>query len=205
LDKNGIGMKPELTYRRYVGAEIANVFEPLAALRIAVFRDFPYLYEGSSAYEKGYLQTYSQSPRSLLFTVSEGRKMVGATTALPLADETDEVRKPFLKAGYDLDEIFYFGESVLLSEYRGLGIGHRFFDAREDHARSFAHFKFATFCAVQRPEDHPARPVGYQPLDTFWKKRGYVPQPSLTTMFSWPDIGETESTAKPMLFWTKKL
>ncbi len=198
-------MRPELTYRRYVGAEIAKVFEPLAVLRITVFRDFPYLYEGSLEYEKGYLQTYSQSPRSLLFTVSDGRKMVGATTALPLTDETAEVREPFLKAGYDLGEVFYFGESVLLLEYRGLGIGHRFFDERENHARSFGTFKHTAFCAVQRPEGHPACPVGYQPLDRFWKKRGYAPQPSLTTMFSWPDIGETVSTAKPMLFWTKKL
>ncbi|MBV6439456.1 MAG: hypothetical protein EPGJADBJ_01097 [Saprospiraceae bacterium] len=198
-------MKPGLTYRRYIGAQIATVFEPLAALRIAVFRDFPYLYEGTPEYEKEYLKTYAQSPRSLLFAVYDGEKMVGATTALPLADETNEVQEPFLKAGYNPDEVFYFGESILLPEYRGLGIGHRFFDERENHARRFGTFQYTAFCAVQRPENHPARPADYQPLDAFWKKRGYAPQPSLTTTFSWPDIGETGSTAKPMLFWIKKL
>ena len=44
-------MKPELTYKRYTGAQIASVFEPLADLRIVVFRDFPYLYEGTRDYE----------------------------------------------------------------------------------------------------------------------------------------------------------
>lgn len=196
-------MENELTYQSYVGADIARVFEPLAALRIAVFRSFPYLYEGTLAYELDYLKTYANAPRALLFAVFDGDYMVGATTALPLADETEEVQAPFLNAGYRLEDVFYFGESILLPEYRGLGIGHRFFDEREKHARSFVTFTHTCFCAVQRPEDHPARPKDYQPLDAFWKKRGYTPEPSLTTTFSWPDIGETESTAKPMLFWLK--
>ncbi len=198
-------MKPELTYRSYTGAAIASVFEPLADLRIAVFRDFPYLYEGTREYELDYLKTYSDSPRALLFAVFDGERMVGATTALPLADETEEVQAPFLRAGYNIDEVFYFGESILLPEYRGLGVGHRFFDERENHARSFGTFKYTSFCAVQRPENHPRRPTDYQPLDAFWKKRGYTPQPALTTTFSWPDIGENASTAKPMLFWIKTL
>ena len=198
-------MTPELRYRMYSGLDIQPVFEPLAALRIAVFRDFPYLYEGTVEYEKEYLQTYANSARSLLFTVFDGENMVGATTALPLSDETGEVQEPFLKTGYRPDEVFYFGESILLPPYRGLGLGHRFFDEREQHARSFGTFRYTAFCAVQRPEDHPARPAGYRPLDAFWKKRGYRPQPALTTTFSWPDLGETESTAKPMLFWTKAL
>ncbi len=198
-------MEIELTYKSFVGAEIASVFEPLAALRMAVFRSFPYLYEGTVDYEMDYLKTYANAPRALLFAVFDGDLMVGATTALPLSDETEEVKAPFVNAGYRLEDVFYFGESILLPDYRGMGLGHRFFDEREKHVHRYGTYKSTCFCAVQRPESHPERPSGYQPLDGFWKKRGYAHVPELTTIFSWPDLRETESTAKTMLFWLKEL
>jgi len=39
--------------------------DAVAELRIAVFRDWPYLYAGDREYEKNYLATYAQSPESL--------------------------------------------------------------------------------------------------------------------------------------------
>jgi GNAT superfamily N-acetyltransferase len=195
----------ELQFQSYEGAAIASVFEPLAKLRIAVFRDFPYLYEGTLEYEQDYLKTYAASERAFLFAAFKGDQMVGATTCIPLTDETEEVQAPFLAAGIPLSEVFYFGESILLPEYRGLGLGHRFFDAREAHAAKFGTYQLTSFCAVDRPADHPLRPSGYRPLDDFWMKRGYKKAPSLTTQFSWPDLGEPASTPKTMIYWTRFL
>lgn len=187
------------------GSQFATVFDDLAALRITVFRDFPYLYDGSIDYEKAYLETYARSERSLGVLIYDEGRLVGATTCLPLTDETDEVQAPFRAAGYDLDTVFYFGESLLLPAYRGQGWGNRFFDEREAHARSFGTYTLACFCAVKRPVDHPLRPANYRPLDLFWSGHGYQKAPELTTSFSWPDLGKTESTPKPMVFWTKPL
>ena len=198
-------MTEQLTFTAYRGVEIATVVEALGALRIAVFHDYPYLYEGSLDYEKDYLQIYVQSERAFLFSVFDNGKMVGATTCIPLADEAAEVRKPFEDAGFDISTIFYFGESILLPEYRGLGLGHRFFDEREAHARSFGNFKLSCFCSVERGDNHPAKPANYRPNDAFWLKRGYVKEPSLQSIMEWPDIGETSSSAKKMIFWTKTL
>lgn len=187
------------------GQAIEDVFDDLAHLRIAVFRSFPYLYEGSLAYEKAYLQTYTKTERSFLFAAYDGEQMIGATTCIPLEDETAEVRQPFEEADMDIRTIFYFGESILLPDYRGQGLGHRFFDEREAHARSFGTFQTACFCSVVRPETHPARPHDYRPLDEFWTKRGYHREPSLQSHMEWPDVGETTSTAKPMVYWLKAL
>lgn len=192
-----------LRYEWLTGSAIRTVLDELAQLRITVFRDFPYCYEGSVAYERAYLETYMQSERALLFTAWDSDQMVGATTALPLTDETTEVQQPFRDAGYDLNSVFYFGESILLPAYRGYGLGHRFFDEREAHARQFDQYTLTCFCAVQRPVDHPQRPAGYRPLDEFWTKRGYRQEPALQSTFHWPDIGETESTAKTMVYWVK--
>jgi len=194
-----------LRFQHFEGAAIRAVIEPLAHLRITVFRDFPYLYEGSLEYEREYLTTYAASERALLFAAFDGIQMVGATTCIPLSDETEEVQAPFLGSGYDLSSVFYFGESILLSKYRGMGLGHRFFDAREAHAAKFGAYRLTCFCAVERPEDHPLRPAGYRALDEFWIKRGYQKDPSLHTHFSWPDLGEQHSTPKTMTYWTKSL
>lgn len=187
-----------------VGSEIKDYFEDLAQLRITVFRDYPYLYEGSIAYEMEYLKTYAQSDLGFLFAVYDNDRMVGATTAIPLMDETEEVKLPFKTIGLDLNRIFYFGESILLKSHRGLGLGHRFFDEREAFAKSHG-FEITTFCSVDRGENHELKPTDYRSNDVFWTKRGYTPQPNLVCEMSWVDIGQSQSTAKPLRFWLKTI
>ena len=106
-------MTDKLTFITLKGPETASVFEDLAKLRIAVFKSYPYLYEGSVAYEMDYLKIYAGSERSLLFAVYDGNDMVGATTCIPLTDEAPEVRRPFEEADLDVNSIFYFGGKYL--------------------------------------------------------------------------------------------
>ncbi len=190
---------------RVTGEGLRRHIPDLARLRIQVFRDWPYLYEGDEAYERRYLETYLRSPRSIVVLALDGDRAVGASTALPLADEAAYVTQPFTARGLDIARFFYFGESVLDLTYRGQGIGVRFFEEREAHARSFGTFETVCFCAVQRPDDHPLKPGDYVPLDAFWNRRGYVKDPGFITHFPWRDIGEAEETEKPMAFWFKRL
>lgn len=44
------------------------------------------------------------------------------STALPLKDEDDAFVRPFIEQGFDVDSVCYFGESILLPEYRGQGL-----------------------------------------------------------------------------------
>lgn len=187
------------------GAEIEPHIDDLARLRIAVFREFPYLYDGSVEYEAEYLATYLRSEGSLCVLVLDQGRVVGASTALPLADETDEFQRPLREAGWDCARIFYCAESVLLPGWRGRGLGVRFFAEREAHARRLGRFDWCAFCAVRRPPDHPRRPAGYQPLDAFWSRRGYRHHPELHTEYRWRDLDEAEESAKPMSFWLKEL
>ncbi len=191
--------------KRVSGSGLDRYIDDLARLRIEVFRDFPYLYEGSLDYERKYLKTYSGVPESVIVLALDGERVVGASTGLPMAAETDEVKRPFIEHGYDPKSVFYFGESVLDKQYRGQGLGVKFFQEREAHVHALGTFHWTTFCAVQRPEDHPQRPKDYVPLDAFWIKRGYRKHPELATTFSWKEHGETEESEKPMTFWLKRL
>lgn len=200
-------MSDSLTIRRLTGSdpELRAFLPDLARLRIEVFRDFPYLYDGTVEYEEKYLETYTDCPESIVVLVLDGEKAVGATTGLPMDAETEEFRKPFVEAGHDPARIFYCAESVLLPAYRGRGVYPQFFAEREGHARALGRFDLCTFCCVQRPEDHPMRPADYVPLDRIWSKFGYVRHPELTTTYDWKDVDTAEETAKPMVFWLKSL
>ncbi len=193
----------EITVTSCTGPEVEPYIGDLAALRVSVFREFPYLYDGTEEYERKYLRRYLESPEFVMVLALDGERVVGASTAQPMMHEVDEFKRPFEQNGYDLAEIFYLGESVLLPEYRGHGVGHRFFDEREKFALGLRPFKHATFCAVDRPMDHPRRPAGYHPHDVFWNKRGYVRHPELHTELSWQDLDEPKESLKPMTFWLK--
>lgn len=194
-----------LDVRSLTGAEIENVLPDLARLRIAVFRDWPYLYDGTLDYEEKYLAKFAAAKGAVCVIARDGDVIVGASTAAPMAEHADEFGAPFQAAGYDLDKIFYCGESVLLKSHRGHGLGHAFFDGREGQAKKLGGFTHSTFCRVVRPDDHPLKPTDYRPLDGFWKKRGYAPVEGLIATYPWKDIGETTETDKPMQFWMKAL
>jgi GNAT superfamily N-acetyltransferase len=189
---------------RAVGAEIAAHLDALAALRIRVFREYPYLYDGSIDYERRYLAGYARSPDALVALALDGDAVVGASTALPALEHSDEIAPALVRGGLDPTGVFYFGESVLDPAYRGRGLGGAFFAEREKQARERG-YRIAAFCAVERPADHPARPADYRPPGGLWRRQGFVRRPDVVCELSWLDLGDAEETAKPMVFWVKEL
>lgn len=195
---------PRVALEVLSGAGIRPHLDDLARLRIAVFRDWPYLYQGDVAYERDYLATYAQAPDSVVVLARDGDAVVGASTGLPLAREGEAFQAPFHARGIDPARVFYCGESVLLPDYRGRGIGHAFFDAREAHARALGGFRWTAFAAVDRDRDDPRRPAEHRGNEAFWGKRGYLPQADMRLRLPWNEVGvgEVEHT---LTFWLRPL
>jgi len=193
-----------IAVERLTGAALEAALADVARLRIAVFRAYPYIYDGDAEYEERYLQVYRDSDAAILVGAYDGDTLVGAATGTPMEDHAADFGAALAGCGVPLERIFYCAESVLLPEYRGRGIGHRFFDLREDHARALGR-THAAFCGVVRPEEHPARPAGYRPLDPFWRKRGYAPVEGAIAHFRWKEVGEAEESDHALQFWMRAL
>lgn len=196
--KGGLRVEP------LTGDALVAALPRLAELRIAVFSAWPYLYAGDRAYEERYMRAYGESPGALVAGCFDGAEIVGASTAAPMEDHAREFAAPFQERGYDVSEILYCGESVLLPEYRGHGVGHGFFNAREAHGRALGRRRIC-FCGVVRDPEDPRRPTDYAPLDPFWRKRGYEKLDGLTASYAWREHGAREETSHQMQFWMRDL
>ena len=195
----------QIRIERLTGDRLKPLLPDLARLRITVFRAYPYLYDGSPDYEERYLQTYVAATDGVIVGAFDGEAVIGAPTGLPLSHEPPSLTDTVVAHGLDVGRAFYFGESVLLPDYRGHGIGVAFFREREAHARSLGRFDHAAFCGMVRPPNHPRRPPDYVPLDAFWRWRGFAPVFGMLGSIAWRDLDEVEQTAKPMQFWVKSL
>lgn len=185
-------------------ASSAAGLQALADLRMAVFRSWPYLYDGDTAYEEEYLRDFLGSDRATLVLARDGEVPIGMATASPLCGQPASLIAPLEAAGIVPASTFYFGESVLLPEYRGAGIGHRFFDEREAAAREAGAVQ-ALFCAVVRGADDPRRPADARELGPFWRSRGYVPLENVVCTMDWKELGGEAETRHTMQFWMRPL
>jgi len=186
------------------GQEISDHAEDVARLRIAVFRDWPYLYDGDVAHEREYVASYRDRPGTLLVGAFDLGRLVGASTSTPLEDLSAEFAAAFSARGIPRDRVLWGPESVLLPLYRGQGIGHRFFDFREEHARSLGRSHVA-FASILRSDAHPARPANARSNDAFWRGRGYAPMDDAQVTFEWRDVGDAAETPKRLQVWWRAL
>ncbi len=198
-------MSGGITLHEVRGAACAPYVADLARLRIEIFRDFPYLYDGDPGYEREYLRAYVDSEDSVIVIATANEGIVGASTGIPMRDETAAFAAPFAGSPYVADRVFYCGESVLRKAYRGRGLYKKFFERRERHARSLGTFDLCAFCAVERPPEHPLRPQDYVPLDAVWTRFGYRKRPELVAEYAWKDVDREAETLKPLTFWLKPL
>jgi GNAT superfamily N-acetyltransferase len=192
------------TVEPLTGAALEAALPDLARLRVAVFRDWPYLYDGDDAYERAYVRRYADSPGAVVVAARDGDRIVGAATAAPMEDHAPEFAAALAAAGFAPSQALYCGESVLLPEMRGRGVGHAFFDAREAHGRALGR-AVSCFCAVIRDPDDPRRPPGHAPLDPFWRRRGYAPVSGAVASYRWREVGAAAEIDHPMRLWLRRL
>ena len=193
----------QLSLKRVTGNEVLKFIPEIAKLRIEIFSEWPYLYEGDLEYEMKYLKKFAECKESVMVVAFDNDQVIGVSSGLPLSDEDEAVKKPFKEGGEAVEDYFYFSESVLKKSYRGHGLGSQFFKEREEHVKHLGRFKKICFCAVVREKDDPRKPEDYFQLDSFWERKGYAKRDDRVCYFSWKEHGMEEETTKPLCCWSK--
>jgi len=175
----------------------------IARLRIDIFLEYPYLYEGDLEYESKYLKKFSKAPNFMITAIKDGDRIVGAMTGLPLSHEEANVKFPWTTHNLDTDRIYYFSEILLYPKYRRMGHGKRIFHVAEKKIASYGKYSKFALATVVRGKNHPQRPKNYIDTDGFWQKLGYKKQKNLVCHIPWKEIGEKEESNKPLVFWAK--
>ena len=98
-----------VTVETLTGDAIVAVLADVARLRIAVFREWLYLYDGTVEHERGYLADFAAEPEAVAIAVRDGATIVGATTAAPLSGHSQQFMPLFSSRGLDPERVFYLG------------------------------------------------------------------------------------------------
>ncbi len=195
----------DIHVRSFTGSGLKPYLHSMAKLRMEVFKEYPYFEEPDLEKETQYLRKIAMEKETIGVLIFDNTTLVGTSLGYPLRTENPAAHHPFLEHNLAIDSYFYFGDSVLLKHYRGRGIGHHFFDAREIHVSHFKKYRHICFCVPDCPEPDPERPKDFIPLHDFWRKRGYVHHPELKCRMSWRRHDEAHPSEKQMSFWIKDL
>lgn len=184
---------------------IENYIDDIAHLRISIFREYPYLYDGDKEYETKYLKKFISTDDSIMVLAFSNDKIVGALTGLPLRCEEPNVYEPWIQTNRSVDQFFYFSEGLLYREYRNKGIGRHMFQLAESWVEKTGRYEALTLATVIRNQDHPQKPKGYHSTDPFWEKLGYRKSNGIICTIPWKEVGEPQESPKPLLFWSKNI
>ncbi len=195
----------DITIRAFTGTHVRPYLSCIARLSAEIFQEYPYLCQSHERWELEFLEKYAESDDAIVVIVFDGSVIVGASTGIPLIEESGAYLKPFQEKRMPIDRYFHFGESFLLKPYRNRGIGHHFFDLREEHVEKSGKYDAICFCSVDHPEHDPLKPSNYRPLDDFWRKRGFTHHKELVCHLSWKNLHDNIETTKNLSYWIKEL
>lgn len=191
----------------YCGVKLKKYIDTVSMLRIKIFKEFPYLYEGELNYERSYLEGYCQDPYSMLAVALINGNVVGVSTGIPLLSSStiiSDAKKVFSQKNVDINDYYYYGEVMILPEFRGQGIIKKLYSAQDELIKTWG-FNHVSILTVVRENNHPLKPRGYKSSDKMWRYLGFI-RNNLTIQYSWPTLqpdNSVKDTINTLEFWTK--
>lgn len=83
-----------ITEQLLTGSAIADAVDDLATLRLEIFPEYPYLYQGRREDELAYLNSYAEAPDACVILARDGITVIGAATGMPLVHEDSNCATP---------------------------------------------------------------------------------------------------------------
>lgn len=175
----------------------------LADLRVRIFREFPYLYDGTVEDECSNLRAYANSANSLITVMYDGIRHIAAMSCLPMQDAWGELVDNLSTQAVNISECLYIGEILMEKTHRGMGLGSRLFDFARMHAVRL-NMKKLCFFSVRRDHTHDARPADYLEPAELWQKWGFSLVPGADVTLSYPQV-DVGMQSHILDFWIRPL
>jgi len=158
----------------------------IAQLRINIFRDYPYLYEGNLKEEMDDLEHCSQLIDNALAIAFHQDTPVGFLYGIPLIEFSSHFENPvidlFKEKELTPETCYYFADIIILPEHRGNNLSKKLFNALETYAQERGYHS-ASFI-TESHESHPLKPLNYKQLEPLWYSLQYK-KTGLTSYGSW--------------------
>lgn len=196
-----------IRFETYRGEEINSHIKEITDLALAVYREYPYLYEGTADEYMPILALNGNSSCGLACLVYDNGELIGVALGMPAAEVRKHYLEPLLRVS-SLEEVqtsFYLAEMLLFQEYRSNGLGKQIYLALEQLVKAEGSFNRIYFCNIVESDQNPLRPNEYVSFDDFWpmQQLGFDKCESLTFNAFWQNIGETDVTPHQQVYWTK--
>lgn len=193
-----------LHYKIVQGAEIIPFYQRLWNLCALMYREYPYLYDATDTDYTYYLESYACSPSSRIILAFDGPELVGAITGIKMADYTAEhYKKPLREQGYNLEELYYLGDILLLPEYRDEGYEKMMYEQLEKNIRQDSRYTHLAYLELGDSNCNHIR-TDYDKLrDAFLRQLGFERHPELSFITYYEIIGEREESPHAMVYWLK--
>ncbi len=185
------------------GAQIKSIEQSFANLRIAIFREYPYLYEGDLATEKQYFDMFGGN--TICIIAKDASTVVGVIIGTPLQEIFDQFLKPLIEADISVEKMFYLADLLVLKSYRGKRIGHSLYELFEKEVQKTEQFTNILIREIFKSPDDPKKPSAYYSLDPFWDKRGFKKMEGISQQDQWKAIGDEDISLHTMVYRMKKL
>jgi len=179
-----------INIEHYSGESLAANISALAEFRLRFFREFPYLYAGTEEGEHKHIAEYIANPTTRLILAREpNNNIIGVAIGTMLATETEilhQIGESLRSCNIIPEQCYYFGEMILVPEYRHQGIGTQMLEALKNAGKEQGASHFC-FLAVAREPHDLRRPANHIDSDRIFHQFGFE-KTALFVTFEWATI-----------------
>jgi GNAT superfamily N-acetyltransferase len=203
-------MEDNLSFEISLSVEkaVEEYLDILIRFRLEYFKEYPYLYYGTSSCEKEYLSAYITNQKGAVAVAKYKDEVVGILTGAPLQafpEMANNIQSMFSDAKANLDGYYYYGDVIVSPQYRSHGLATRLFSEFDAAIQQWG-FKSACLLTIVREDNHPLKPKNYKVINSLWKHLGFL-RTHVMIKIHWPTIqenGEIKDDVNALEFWSKE-
>lgn len=184
--------------------EAGPYLDQIIKLQTSNFEQFPYLYSSSKEGDLYYISPYLKSSNSTFMLLLYQKELVGLSLSIPLPESFQDIKELFTENKLDINQYLYVGTITLSEKIRNWYL---VYDVMKTHYKTATNLglSYLTALTVDRPDDHPMRPLNYRSPDKLWQRFGWHKYSSLKLQSNWIQTDTNQEESNTLSIWIHPL